>query len=240
MAGNIHLKQPGSRLMSIGPIALTILIAMSVAFWLGTKSIGIPFMGTEKLAHMTNKSEMIKLLEKLNNKLEHEVVLVQRSAKVELEAVEEMKKMLRDKDLELLKLNQELHFYRTLYTSNSDNSAVQVKVFNLHKDLVTNRFVYDLVLTSVPKKNEKASGVIGLSVDGEQQGILKRLVFEDISEVTDVSLMYSFKYFQKISGSFSLPEDFEPSNIRVEVLQDKSREKPIVISYNWDEVYKGS
>jgi len=117
---------------------------------------------------------------------------------------------------------------------------VQVKVFNLHKDLVTNRFVYDLVLTSVPKKNEKASGVIGLSVDGEQQGILKRLVFEDISEVTDVSLMYSFKYFQKISGSFSLPEDFEPSNIRVEVLQDKSREKPIVISYNWDEVYKGS
>ena len=40
--------------------------------------------------------------------------------------------------------------------------------------------------------------------------------------------------------SQALPEDFEPSNIRVEVLQDKSREKPIVISYNWDEVYKGS
>jgi len=240
MAGNTHLKQPGSRLMLIGPIALTILIAMSVAFWLGTKSIGIPFVGTEKLAHMMNKSEKIKLLERLNNKLQHEMVLVQRSAKVELEAVEEMKKALRDKDLELLKFNQELHFYRTLYTPNSDNSALQVKVFYLHKDLITNRFVYDLVLTSVPKKNERVSGVIGLSVDGEQQGILKRLVFEDISEITDASLMYSFKYFQKISGSFSLPDDFEPSNVRVEVLRDNSREEPIAISYNWDEVYKGS
>ena len=240
MAGNIHLKQSKSRLMSFGPIALILLIAMSIAFWLGTKSIGIPFVGTKTLASVTNKSEKIKLLEKLNNQLEYKAVLVERSTKVELATVEKMKETLREKDLELLKLNQELHFYRTLYTPNSDNTAIQVKVFNLHRDLITKRFVYDLVLTGVPKKKEKASGVIGLSVDGEQQGILKRLVFEDISEITDTSLTYSFKYFQKISGSFSLPDDFEPSSVRVEVLRDRGNKEPIVISYNWGEVYKGS
>lgn len=240
MAGNIRIKQPASRLMSFGPIALILLIAMSIAFWLGTKNAGIPFVSKEKLANVTDKNEKIKLLEKSNNQLEHEVALVKRSAKVELAAVEKMKEAMREKDLELLKLNQELHFYRTLYSPNVDNSAIQVKVFNLHKDLITDRFVYDLVLTSVPKKKEKASGVIGLSVDGEQQGILKRLVFEDISDITDTSLKFSFKYFQKISGSFSLPDDFEPSSVRVEVLRDKSKKEPIVISYNWDEVYKGS
>ena len=235
------MKQPGSRLMSLGPIALIVLIAMSVAYWLGTKSIGIPFFSTHKFADVTDKDKKINLLEKLNKKLEHDVALVQRSSKVELAAVEEMKKTLREKDLELLKLNQELHFYRTLYLPNTDNSSIQVKVFNLHKDPITKRFVYDLVLTNVPKKKEKSSGVIGLSVDGEQQGILKRLVFEDITDITDTSLMFSFKYFQKISGSFSLPEDFEPSSVRVEVLRDKSKKKePIVISYHWKEVYKGS
>ena len=240
MAGNLHLRQPGSRLMSLGPIAIIVLIAMGIAFWLGTKNVGIPFISVEKLSNVTDKNEKIKVLKKLNRQLEHEVALVQRSAKVELEAVEEMKKALREKDLEMLKLNQELHFYRTLYSSNADNSAIQVKVFNLHKDLITNRFVYDLVLTSVPKKKEKASGIIGLSVDGEEQGILKRLVFEDISEVTDTSLTFSFKYFQKISGSFSLPDEFEPSSVRVEVLRDNSKKEPVVISYNWDEVYKES
>ncbi len=232
----MHL--PSSRLMSFGPIALIVLIAMGIAYWLGTKSIQIPYLGSDKFSSVTNKSEKIKLLEKLNRKLEHEVALVQRSSKVELAAVEEMKKTLREKDLELLKLNQELHFYRTLYSPNSDNSSLQVKFFNLHKDSVTKRFIYDLVLTNVPKKTEKTSGVIGLSVDGEQQGILKRLVFEDISDITDTSLMFSFKYFQKISGSFSLPEDFEPSSVRVEVLRDKTKEEPMVISYNWNEVYK--
>lgn len=240
MTGNIRIKQPASRLMSFGPIALILLIAMSIAFWAGTKSAGIPFVSKEKFANVTDKNEKIKLLEKSNNQLEHEVAFVKRSAKVELAAVEKMKEAMREKDLELLKLNQELHFYRTLYSPNVDNSAIQVKVFNLHKDLITDRFVYDLVLTSVPKKKEKASGVIGLSVDGEQQGILKRLVFEDISDISDTSLKFSFKYFQKISGSFSLPDDFEPSSVRVEVLRDKSNKEPIVISYNWDEVYKGS
>ena len=63
-------------------------------------------------------------------------------------------------------------------------------------------------------------------------------MFEDISEVTDTSLKFSFKYFQKLSGSFSLPDDFEPSSVRVEVLRDKKKAKPIVASYNWKDVFK--
>lgn len=238
MSSNQNLNRPGTRLMSFGPIALIVMVAMFVSFWLGSKTMGFSFIGTEKLANVTDKDQKIKLLEQLNRQLEHDVALVKRSAKVELAAVEEMKKTLHKKDLDLLILNQELHFYRTLYSPNADNSAVQVKVFNLHKDNVTNRYVYDLVLTGVPKKKENASGIIGLSVDGEQQGILKRLVFEDISEVTDTSLKFSFKYFQKLSGSFSLPDDFEPSSVRVEVLRDKKKAKPIVASYNWKDVFK--
>jgi len=170
--------------------------------------------------------------------LEHDLAYVQRSTKVELAAVEEMKKTLQEKDLELLELNQELHFYNTLYTSNADNTLVHIKAFNLHKDLITNKYIYELVLTGVPKKNEeKVSGVIGLSVDGEEAEILKRLVFEDASEVSETSLTFSFKYFQKISGSFTLPEDFKPSIVHLEVLRDQNRNEPIAVSYNWDEVY---
>ena len=172
MSSNQNLNRPGTRLMSFGPIALIVMVAMFVSFWLGSKTMGFSFIGTEKLANVTDKDQKIKLLEQLNRQLEHDVALVKRSAKVELAAVEEMKKTLHKKDLDLLILNQELHFYRTLYSPNADNSAVQVKVFNLHKDNVTNRYVYDLVLTGVPKKKENASGIIGLSVDGEQQGIL--------------------------------------------------------------------
>ncbi len=163
---------------------------------------------------------------------------MERSTKVELAAVEEMKKTLQEKDLELLELNQELHFYNTLYTANTDHTLVHIKAFSLHKDSITDKYVYELVLTGVPKKSEKkVSGVIGLSVDGEEQEILKRLVFEDASEISDTSLTFSFKYFQKISGSFTLPDTFEPSAVHLEVRRDQNSKQPIAVSYNWDEVF---
>lgn len=234
------IHKPASRWVSFGPIAFLVFGAMCVSYWFGTQSFKFTFSKSQGFQNIVDKDEKIKFLEKANKELAHEVALVGRSAKVELAAVEEMKKALHEKDQALLKLNQELHFYRTLYSPNADNSVIQVKVFNLNKDLVTNRFIYDLVLTNVPKKKEKASGIVGLSVDGEQDGILKRLVFEDVSGEGDSSIKFSFKYFQKISGSFSLPDDFEPSSVHVKVLRDKSKSEPIAITYNWDEVYKGS
>jgi len=237
---NSNIHKPVSRWVSFGPIAFMVLGAMWVSYWFGTQSYKYSFPSTQNFENIVDKDEKIKLLKKANKELSHEVALVNRSAKVELAAVEEMKKSLHKKDLDLLKLNQELHFYRTLYSPNEDNTVVQVKVFNLNKDLVTNRYVYDLVLTNVPKKKEKTTGIVGLSVDGEQDGILKRLVFEDVSGEGDSSVKFSFKYFQKLSGSFSLPDDFEPSSVHIKVLHGENKTEPIAITYNWDEVYKDS
>jgi len=236
--GNTVVVLSGSYLISFGVTAACFLLSLYVAYWVGANGLRIPFMSSHDVKEFANNDEKIKYLEKKVRELEHDLAYVERSTKVELAAVEEMKKTLQEKDLELLELNQELHFYNTLYTANTDNTLVHIKAFNLHKDLVTSRYVYELILTGVPKKNEKqVSGIIGLSVDGEEQEILKRLVFEDASEVSDTSLKFSFKYFQKITGSFTLPEEFEPSSVHLEVRRDKNKKQPIAITYEWDEVF---
>ncbi len=234
------MLQKGTSTLTTVFLITVLLVASSIAYWFGANGYRIPFTSTTDFPETKDKDEKIRLLEKSIRQLKHDVAYMERSTKVELAAVEEMKKTLQEKDLELLKLNQELHFYRTLYSSDSSSSAINVKVFNLQKDLVADKFVYELVLTGVPKKDKKSSGVIGLSVDGEQQGILKRLVFEDIEYISETSLKFSFKYFQKISGSFSLPEDFEPSEVRIELLKDNAKKGPIVVSYNWEDIYKES
>jgi len=237
MARHLYLRKPGPFLVLTVLIALTVLITMSVTFWLSTGITDTPFIASEEVADLAGKDEAIMLLKNAAHQLKNEAASAQHSAKSGLAAVEEMKKSLREKELELLQLNQELHFYRTLYSSNTDNTALQVKEFVLRKGPVTGQFVYSLVLTSIPAAQKKTSGVIGLSVEGKQQGIPKQLAFEDIGEITDTSLKFSFKYFQKISGSFSLPDNFEPQQVQVKLLQDSSKEKPVNISYNWDKVY---
>ena len=234
-------SQSGSYILTFAVTAGFFLLALYFAYWVGANGLRIPFISSKDTIEFESNEEKIRYLEKNIRELENELAFVKRSTKVELAAVEEMKKTLQEKDLELLELNQELHFYNTLYTANTDNTLIHIKAFDLHKDLVTGKYIYELVLTGVAKKSEeKMTGVIGLSVDGEQQEILKRLVFEDASEITDTSLKFSFKYFQKISGSFSLPDDFEPTGVHVEVRRDKSRNEPIAVSYNWDEIFAES
>lgn len=232
--------QTGSYLLSFGLTAGLFMMSLYAAYWIGGNGLSLPFMSSQANPDLefADKDEKIKYLEKTIRELEHDLAYVERSTKVELAAVEQMKKTLQEKDLELLELNQELHFYNTLYNSNVDNTVVHIKAFDLQKDSVTNKFIYELVLTGVPKKNDKkVSGVIGLSVDGEEQDILKRLVFEDANEVSETSLTFSFKYFQKISGSFTLPEEFEPSMVHLEVRRDQNSKQPIAVSYNWNEIF---
>jgi len=219
---HIYSQCRGSYLISFGITAGFFLLSLFVAYWVGANGLRIPFISPQSVTEFADNDEKIKYLEKTIRELEHDLAYVKRSTKVELAAVEEMKKTLQQKDLELLELNQELHFYNTLYTANTDNTLVHVKAFNLHKDLITNRYVYELVLTGVPKKNEK------------------KVVFEDASEVSETSLTFSFKYFQKITGSFTLPDEFQPSVVHLEVLRDQNRGEPIAVSYNWDEVYAKS
>ncbi len=234
-------RQNGSYLVSFGITAAFFILSLYFAYWIGENGLRIPFLSSHSLPEFADSDEKIKFLEKKVRELEGELAYVKRSTKVELAAVEEVNKAIKEKDLELLELKQELHFYNTLYTANTDNTLIHIKAFDLQKDPVTGRYVYELVLTGVAKKREgKVSGVIGLSVDGEEQDILKRLVFEDASEVTETSLTFSFKYFQKISGSFSLPEEFKPSTVHIEVRRDKSKKEPIAVSYNWDEVFTNS
>lgn len=239
MARQIYLRKPSPHLKLFGLIMLIVLTTAATTFWLLTKVAETSFSNVLQATDFKDKE--IKLLKKTIRKLESEMASLHHSKKIGLAAVEEMKEILRAKDIELLELNQELHIYRTLYSPDADNSVIRVKMFALYKkDFMTNQFVYELVIAGVPARQEKVSGVVGLSVDGEQQGVLKRLVFEDIKKITDVSLTFSFKYFQKLSGSFSLPEDFEPSKVHIELLEDSNEQGSVFFSYDWGKVYKQS
>lgn len=233
------MRQPGPHLKLFGLIGLIVLITATITFWLSTRVSETSFATTLQIADF--KGEEIKFLKKTIRQLEYEIASLRHSKKVELAEMEEMKEILRAKDFELLELNQELHLYRTLYSPDTDNAVIRIKMFTLYKkDIITNQFIYDLVLTSVSARQEKVSGVIGLSIDGKQQGVLKRLVFEDIKEAADTSLTFSFKHFQKVSGSFSLPDGFEPSKVHIELLENNNEREPVFVSYDWDKVYKQS
>lgn len=220
-------------------VVLILLAAMAIVFGLGAMSTNLPLLQDLVASEVSDKNEVIRRLEKSNGRLKNEVALAKRNAEAESVVRREMKTMMREKDAELLKLTQELHFYRTLYQPDADNTGVQVRALQLQAGDSAGQFAYRLVLTGMPGKKEKISGVVGLSVTGEQQGEAKELVVETVRGARKKEApRFSFRYFQEISGSLSLPEDFVPSAVQVKLLRDGKKKKPVVASYHWDEVHE--
>ena len=238
MARKIRIREPFARPVSRIQAILILLVAMAIAFALGTMSMNLPILEDLVASEVSDKNKVIRTLERSNGRLENEVALAKRNAEADSVVLKEMKAMMREKDAELLQLTQELHFYRTLYSPDADNTAVQVRALQLQAGDTAGQVAYRLVLTGVPRRKEKISGVIGLSVTGEQQGVAKELVVEATRGARKKDApRFSFRYFQEISGSLSLPEDFAPSEVQVELLRDGKKSKPVVASYSWDEVY---
>lgn len=221
-------------------VLVSILAAVSVAwafYKVGASGIDIPFDDKEK-----SVAEMRIDLGKANKdikSLRREVARLTRSTQVELQAAEQIKQTLREKELEILKLTEEVVFYRSLLAPEKINAGVEVRDFNL-RAAGQSEYYYDFLLTQTSGSKKVAKGKVNLRIDGKRDGEMHRIELLDIASATGDAMNYSFKYFQRLNGAFELPNNFQPKNLLVVVKPKAKSKEPIQISYSWNELISGS
>ena len=150
-----------------------------------------------------------------------------------------LKKRCTKKELEILKLTEELVFYRSLLAPEKASVGLEVRDFNLRVSPREGEFYYDFLLTQSSKSKRVAKGIVTFVVDGRQAGTMRRLELSDIGSGTGEALKYSFKYFQRLNGVFELPENFEPQQILIEVEPAGKTKQPLHLSFSWNELISG-
>lgn len=221
-------------------ILVSILAAVSVAwafYEVGAAGIDLPFEDNEKSVaelrlDLSKASKDIKSLRR-------EVARLTRSTQVELQAAEQTKQTLREKEMEILKLTEELVFYRSLLAPEKVNVGVEVRDFSL-RAAGQSEYYYDFLLTQSSRSKRVAKGKVNLSIDGKRDGVMHRIELLDIASATDDAMKYSFKYFQRLNGAFELPNNFQPKKLLVKVQPEAKSKEPIQISYSWNELISGS
>ncbi|MFK7794535.1 MAG: DUF6776 family protein [Gammaproteobacteria bacterium] len=221
-------------------ILVSILAAVAVAwafYEVGAHGIDLPFKDNEK-----SVAELRVDLGKANKDLKtlrREVASLTRSTQVELKAAEQTKQTLREKEMQILKLTEELVFYRSLLAPEKAKVGVEVRDFSL-RSAGKSEYYYDFLLTQSSRSKKVAKGKVNVTIDGKQDGEMHRIEISDIEAATGDDIKYSFKYFQRLNGAFELPDNFEPKKILVEVEPDSKSKQPIQISYSWNELISGS
>ncbi len=222
--------------------ALMLLLAFAIVswlfYWMGSEGYRLPVM-TENIEMADIRSDL-KTADKDNRDLRREVARLQRSTQIDVQAAEQIKKTLYEKELEILKLTEELVFYRSLLAPEKASLGLEVRDFSLRVSPREGEFYYDFLLTQSSKSKRIAKGSVTFVVDGKQAGTMRRLELDDIGAATGESLKYSFKYFQRLNGVFELPENFEPQQILIEVEPASKSKQPLHLSFSWNELISGS
>jgi len=147
--------------------------------------------------------------------LEQRVATLTRSDQISRDANRDLQGTLSERDEEISALRADVAFYERFVGSTAARRGLTVHELALRPQ-ADQAWHYTATLTQNLNRGAVSSGQLTLSIEGTQDGRLKRLAWPDLRQQPGApGVEYSFKYFQQVEGDIMLPPGFQPLRISV-------------------------
>lgn len=173
------------------------------------------------------QTEQIKRINTLEVELEVERMASQRSL-TSLKEVESAH----------YQLKKELAFYEKVMAPEKQIEGVVLDELAITPTEKPNEFNFKAVLMQQQKQKRYSKGNIDIVVFGKLAGADVKFTLKDLSTMTSKELSFSFKFFQTIVGTLTIPEKFVPEKVNIVITQPKSRwqkYRRLEESFQWQE-----
>lgn len=230
---SIKHDSPIERRVLVIIIAAVVLLSM----W-GVYQYGVDDGERVKLVYNLKEKELnyrVEALITLNSALVTSNATLERSGKIDRQALQQMDESLKKIKNQFSDLKKELSFYKSLVTPSDIQRGVQIKSFKISSQRVSGMYLANLVLMQ-SKNNRYVDGKITLEVDGLSSGEVKSISLSELVNSTKGSLKFKFKYFQKFDMDLVLPDDFIPSSVIIKIAPRGKNIKAFEKTYSWAEL----
>ncbi|MAA73119.1 MAG: hypothetical protein CMN28_00235 [Salinisphaeraceae bacterium] len=171
-----------------------------------------------------------------NRKLSERIVALELDARIDKEAAGELKQSMSELQTRLANLRKEVGFYRGIVSPESEDDEPRIQQFSVRPTGSAGEYEYDLVLIRSAGHSSRANGSIIMRLDGLRNGEAITLNARNFGLKPSREPRFGFKYFQELAGSFSLPENFEPTLFEIEVVPAGGTAESVKNSYDWSEL----
>jgi hypothetical protein len=193
---------------------------------------GVSMAGFERSSAV---EEQQKLQEELRQRsaeiqeLRESLARAQRSVQMNETAFQELDRSLKGSAQEIVKLREELNFYRNIISPVDKKGGLRIQHLYVESAGAGNQYRYKLVLIQALKHEQTINGVAAFEIVGAQGG--QDLVVS-VPASGERAIKVSFKYFQDLEGKFELPKNFKPRRIKVTITQAGGTQA-VEESYAW-------
>jgi hypothetical protein len=150
-----------------------------------------------------------------NQQLREALARAERTIQMDQAAYQDLDKTLQVSAQEIVKLREELNFYRNIISPADKKAGLRVQSLDIQQVGTGTVYRYKLVLIQALKHDRSVFGTVGLEINGTQAG--QGVTFK-VPNASERPIQVNLKYFQDIEGKFELPKGFRPRNIRVNVI----------------------
>jgi len=120
-------------------------------------------------------------------------------------------------------VKKQLGFYEKVMAPENGANGLVIDKVKVTASQSSNLYNFQITLVQQQLKKRYAKGYIDIIITGSLANKPSQLTLSDISTETKKNVTFSFKYFQVISGSFTLPDDFIAEKIQVSAILTKSK-----------------
>lgn len=214
--GELVIKQrysPRMKLLLAVIAAVVLLAAAGFIYNYGLNRAGFERQSAEQ-TQQTLQDDMRKLHDE-NQGLQESLARAQRTIQMDQAAYQDLDKSLKASAQEIVKLREELNFYRNIISPADKKSGLRIQNLYIEPAGGTNQYRYKLVLIQALKHESVIQGRAILEISGMQVGEDALLRFPAANERP---IQVNFKYFQDIEGKLELPKNFQPKRIKVYIM----------------------
>lgn len=202
---------PRAKLLLAGGVVTVAILAAGSIYNYGLSTAGFERLSASR--HHARLQEDLERQEAANQELRESLARAERSLQMNETAFQELERALQSSSQEIVKLREELNFYRNIITPADKKSGLRIQ--NLYiEPSGTNQYRYKLVLIQALKHERTINGSASFEISG-LQGADETVV--TVPGPGERPLRVNFKYFQDLEGRFELPKDFKPRRVKVHV-----------------------
>ena len=130
---------------------------------------------------------------------------------------------LKKMSLEHYQVKKELAFYEKVMAPEKEVDGLVIDNIKISASKSPGYYHFQVVLMQQQRKRSYVKGYIDLAITGSLASQPTQLTLSDISTVSKKDVSFSFKYFQIIEGTFTLPENFTPEKMQISAILTKTK-----------------
>lgn len=171
-----------------------------------------------------------------NQSLKEQVAYLGRSQEIDGAACGSVKQSLTGLQTEVSDLREQLAFYRGIVSPEESKAGVRVYDFKVMKTADASLYKFDLVLIQSVRQDKRIGGDVKVGIEGLKGTQKQTLPLKELVTDPKPDMVFSFKYFEELSGSFRLPEGFRPLRAVVSLEPNSDGAPTIEDEYEWSKI----